>query len=335
MQKYTVLTPRDLDGVTDHKQTFALDVLIGLSETPKRLPSRYFYDDRGSELFARIMQLPEYYLTTLEYEILEQKVDRFARLVDTESFNLVELGAGNGQKTSLLLKHFIDAGLDFYYVPIDISEGAMKTLLNYLKTTFSGLRTDGIVAEYFDGLTWLNTITQRRNMVLMLGSNLGNFNRAQARVFLRSLWNVLNEGDKVVIGFDLKKDINQMLQAYNDHEGITRKFNLNLLHRINRELGGNFHIERFQHFSTYDVFSGAMESYLVSLEEQEVYIEEIGQTFSFRPWEPIHTEYSYKYLESDIMELAKQTGFSIDDQVYDSKKYFVDSIWQVQKIERY
>lgn len=335
MQKYTVLTPRDLDGVTDTKQTFALDVLIGLSETPKRLPSRYFYDDRGSELFERIMQLPEYYLTSSEYEILEHKVERFARLVDDESFNLVELGAGNGQKTGLLLNYFMDAGLDFHYVPIDISEGAMKTLLNYLKATFSGLRTDGIVAEYFDGLTWLNTITQRRNMVLMLGSNLGNFNRAQARVFLRSLWNVLNEGDKVVIGFDLKKDIKQMLQAYNDHEGVTREFNLNLLHRINRELGGNFHIERFQHFSTYDVFSGAMESYLVSLEAQEVYIEEIGQTFSFQAWEPIHTEYSYKYLESDIRELAEQTGFLIDDQVYDSNKYFVDSIWQVQKIEQY
>jgi dimethylhistidine N-methyltransferase len=335
MQKYTVLTPRDLDGVTDTKQTFALDVLIGLSETPKRLPSRYFYDDRGSELFERIMQLPEYYLTSSEYEILEHKVERFARLVDDESFNLVELGAGNGQKTGLLLNYFMDAGLDFHYVPIDISEGAMKTLLNYLKATFSGLRTDGIVAEYFDGLTWLNTITQRRNMVLMLGSNLGNFNRAQARVFLRSLWNVLNEGDKVVIGFDLKKDIKQMLQAYNDHEGVTREFNLNLLHRINRELGGNFHIERFQHFSTYDVFSGAMESYLVSLEAQEVYIEEIGQTFSFQAWEPIHTEYSYKYLESDIRELAEQTGFLIDDQVYDSNKYFVDSIWQVQKIEHY
>jgi uncharacterized SAM-dependent methyltransferase len=124
-----------------------------------------------------------------------------------------------------------------------------------------------------------------------------------------------------------------MVRAYNDSRGITREFNLNLLRRINRELGGNFNINKFRHYANYDVFSGAMESYLVSLENQVVYIDALNQAFDFKPYESIHTEYSYKYLESDIYDLAEATGYRIEVQLYDSKKYFVDSVWQVQKIE--
>jgi uncharacterized SAM-dependent methyltransferase len=123
------------------------------------------------------------------------------------------------------------------------------------------------------------------------------------------------------------------LRAYNDSEGVTAKFNLNILTRINRELGGRFDHSKFRHFGTYDVFSGAMESYLVSLEKQEVFIEEIGRSFSFGPWEPIHVEYSYKYLQSDIEILAKETGFIVREHLHDSKKYFIDSIWEVKKTE--
>ena len=170
-------------------------------------------------------------------------------------------------------------------------------------------------------------------MVLFLGSNLGNFHKSQARGFLRNLWNVLKNGDLVLIGFDLKKNIDMMQKAYNDPGGITSRFNLNLLHRINRELGGNFDLKKFQHYSSYHVLSGAMESYLVSLEKQSVFIKAIGQTFLFEHWEPVHTEYSYKYLESDIKELAEKTGYKIQKQLYDQKKYFVDSIWRVQKTD--
>ncbi len=208
----------------------------------------------------------------------------------------------------------------------------MKTLTNALNEKFPPLKTSGIVAEYFNGLKWLSNITQRRNLVLFLGSNLGNFNKARARVFLRNLWNTLNEGDYVVIGFDIKKDIELMLKAYNDSQGITAEFNLNLLRRINRELGGDFHVGKFRHYSGYDVFSGAMESYLVSLEKQSVFIKEIGQAFSFEAWEPIHTEYSYKFLETDIEELAASTGFQIEKQLFDSRQWFVDSVWRVEKL---
>jgi L-histidine N-alpha-methyltransferase len=312
---YQVLTHLDLEGAMSEKQAFALDVLDGLSEIPKRLSSKYFYDDHGSRLFQKITELPEYYLTNCEMNVFETKKKEIGDLIADSKFNLVELGAGDGRKTSKLIEYFLKKQFDFTYIPIDISEGAM------------------IVAEYFHGLKWLGKLEKYRNLVLFLGSNLGNFNKPQSRVFLRNLWNTLNDGDLMLTGFDLKKDIDLMQKAYNDSKGLTSEFNLNLLRRINTELGGNFDLSKFRHYSSYDVFSGAMESYLVSLEAQTVFIKEIGQTFSFKAWEPIHTEYSYKYLESDIEELAEATGFLVEKKLYDSKRYFVDYIWKVNKIE--
>ncbi len=332
---YQVLTHKDLDQVESLDQAFASDVLVGLSQIPKRLSSRYFYDERGSRLFQKIMGLPEYYLTACEFDILKSQTDAFSSLMEGESFNLVELGAGDGRKTSILLEHFLKKHFAFQYIPIDISEASMKTITGLLNKKFPELTSKGIVAEYFDGLKWLNHMNSRRNMVLFLGSNLGNFDKAHSRAFLHNLWNALNNGDFAVIGFDLKKDIDLMLKAYSDAEGVTAEFNLNLLRRINRELGGNFDLNKFRFHSSYDVFTGAMESYLVSKEKQTVFIKEISQSFSFEAWEPIHTEYSYKYLESDIQELAAETGFVIEKQLYDSKKYFVDSIWRVQKIDSF
>lgn len=330
---YQVLTHKDLDKMEGLHQAFTADVLVGLSRRPKKLASRYFYDKRGSQLFRKIMDLPEYYLTACELDILRTQRESISLLMKGERFNLVELGAGDGRKTSILIEHFLSKNFVFHYIPIDISEASMQSLTDLLNKNFPGLTSNGIVAEYFDGLKWLNTMNSCRNMVLFLGSNLGNFDKAHARAFLHNLWNALNDGDFTVIGFDLKKDIDLMLKAYNDSEGITAEFNLNLLHRINRELGGNFDITKFQFHSSYDVFTGAMESYLVSKEKQTVFIEEISQSFSFEAWEPIHTEYSYKYLESDIQELATETGFVIEKQLYDSKRYFVDSIWRVQKFD--
>jgi L-histidine Nalpha-methyltransferase len=181
-------------------------------------------------------------------------------------------------------------------------------------------------------LKWLNHRHRRRNLVLFLGSSIGNFNHTRACFFLRSLWNALNHDDVVLIGFDMKKDIDLLLRAYNDSEGVTREFNLNLLCRINGELGGNFDLSKFRHFGTYNVSSGAMESYLVSQERQMVFIEAIGRSFLFEPWEPLHTEYSYKYLASDIDRLAEETGFEVKQHIYDSRNYFADSVWRVQKV---
>jgi L-histidine N-alpha-methyltransferase len=330
---FKILSQKDLDEIAADKKTFARDVLIGLSEVRKRLPTKYHYDDEGSRLFQKIMTLPEYYPTNHEFEILETERKEIAKLMEKHSFNLVELGAGDGVKTSILLQEFLEQEFEFQYVPIDISEGAMHGLVNSIQKKFPNLKTNGIVAEYFDGVKWLSRIGHQKNLVLFLGSNLGNFSATQSKIFLRTLWNTLDNDDFVLIGFDLKKDIDKMLDAYNDSQGVTAEFNLNMLRRINYELGGNFDLSKFRHYATYDVFSGAIESYLVSLEQQTVFIEELSETFDFMPWEPIHTEYSYKYLVSDVEKLARDTGYTIEKHLFDSKRYFMDSIWRVQKTE--
>jgi len=330
-QRIKVLNPEDYAKTFGDRDTFALDILVGLSELNKSIPSRYMYDDEGSRLFVEITRLPEYYVTKCEEQVLEANKDQIAAHVRNEPFNLVEFGPGDGHKTKILIDHFLKEKLDFEYVPIDISQAALEDLSEAMKKDFPALDINALVSEYFSGIKWLNHRSNRRNLVLFLGSNIGNFSHAQARFFLRNLWNGLKNGDHLLIGFDLKKDIEQLLTAYNDPKGVTAAFNLNVLQRINRELGGRFDVNRFRHFGTYDVFTGAMESYIVSLEQQEVYIEEIGRSFPFGPWEPIHTEYSYKYLESDINTLARETLFTVQEHLYDDRKWYVDSVWRVHK----
>ena len=317
----------------DERDTFALDVLVGLSAARKSIPSKYFYDEQGSELFRRITRLPEYYLTECELETLDSHWDRIAACVAGKPFNLVELGPGFSQKTTLFLERFTKSGLDFQYVPIDISASSMGALVGALDARFPDLNTQGLVGEYFRGLKWLNHRYRRRNLVLFLGSSIGNFTRAESCFFLRNAWKCLNQDDLMLIGFDLKKDIDVLLRAYNDSPGLTSRFNLNLLERINRELGGCFDIAKFRHFGTYDVFSSSMESYLVSQERQSVFIEQIGRSFAFEAWEPIHTEHSCKYALSDIEWLAREVGFKIRDHLFDSCHFFTDSIWSVDKPE--
>lgn len=328
---YEVLT--DLESTLTIQEAFARDVLIGLSSPRKRISSRYFYDSEGSRLFQQITELEEYYPTACEREVLECSRSEIAKLMGSGPFNLVELGPGDARKTKILFREFIQSKLNFRYVPIDISEEAMQDLMESLQKEYPRLEVHGLISEYMNAVNWLKKNDDRINFVLFLGSNIGNFNREESRIFLHSLWNALNHNDMVLIGFDLKKDIEVLLRAYNDSKGVTRKFNLNLLQRINKELGGNFDLSQFRHFGTYDVFSGAMESYLVSLREQDIFIREIGQTFHFDAWEPIHMEYSYKYLDTDIEMLARDTGFVLEKQFYDSRRWFTDCIWRVQKMD--
>ncbi len=329
-EDFRTLEPQE---VRSSDREFAYEVLTGLSERPRRLPSRYFYDDEGSRLFTQIMACEDYYPTNCEREILETYRGDIADAVADGALHVVDLGAGDGAKTFILLEHLEKRSVDFRFVPIDISAGALATLTPRCRERFPNMEVAGLVAEYTDGLEHLaHSHRDRRNLVLFLGSNIGNFNRARARAFLRRMWTALNPGDLLLIGFDLKKDIEVLLRAYNDRDGVTSRFNLNLLTRINRELGGHFNPEKFRHFGTYDVFSGAMESYLVSVEKQSVAIDALQLAFDFDAWEPIHTEYSYKYLRSDITALAKDTGFAIEAEFLDEKKWFLDSLWRVQKV---
>jgi L-histidine Nalpha-methyltransferase len=307
---------------------FGQDVRQGLSRTPKSLPCKYFYDEEGSRLFQQITDLPEYYLTRCEFEILRNHGSELAALLAGGRFNLVELGAGDGRKTRVLLKQFLDDGLDFCYIPIDLCETAVRGLIGELKECWAQLGCEGLVAEYFDGLRRLSTLDEHRTLVLFLGSNIGNFNQAEMRVFLHNVRESLNEGDLLLIGFDLTKDIPLIEKAYNDAQGITAQFNLNLLHRINRELGGNFRADRFRYFSHFDPISEAIESYLVSNRKQVVAVERLNRSFFFEAGESIHTERSQKFLESDVVRLAEETGFTVLRQWKDHRGYFLDSLWQ-------
>jgi len=314
------------------KQQFAYDVLEGLSEEPKRLSSRYFYDDEGSVLFQKITDLEEYTPTASEFEILRAHADEILASMDGHPFNLVDLGAGDGRKTEVLLERAEALGLPVRFTPIDISEGAMRGLVEKVRARHPHMEVAGLVSEYFDGIDWLRqNDSSRRNLVLFLGSNIGNFPRPQARAFLRRLWSVTGGKDRVLVGADLKKDIEVLLAAYNDSQGVTASFNKNLLVRINRELGADFDLEQFRHYSTYNVFNGAMESYLVSLAQQTVYISALQLSIDFKPWEPIHTEYSYKYLRTDVEALARDTGHQIERTWTDTRGWFVSSLWRPVK----
>lgn len=309
-------------------QSFLEEVKNGLSQPLKRLSSKYFYNEVGDKLFQEIMALDEYYLTRAEYEIFTNQkmkiLDQFSP--NGEPFNLVEFGAGDGYKTKVLLKYFADQNVDFEYLPIDISQNALNGLEDDLAQSIPNLKSTGLQGDYFEVLEELSHSSKRKNIVLFLGSNIGNFSYAQAIEFLTKLRSDLNEGDMILIGIDLKKDPKQIVAAYDDDKGVTAAFNLNLLTRINEELDGNFELSKFKHQATYDPQSGECRSYLLSLEDQKVIID--GQEFKIEKWEPIHTEVSKKYSKSEIHDLAVSSGFIVSQDLTDQKGYFVDSIWE-------
>ncbi|MFC2087052.1 L-histidine N(alpha)-methyltransferase [Bacteroidota bacterium] len=310
---------------------FAKDVQEGLTSNPKYLPSMYFYDETGDKLFQEIMGLSEYYLTDSEFEILFGIKDQILTLLNRdESFNLIELGAGDGYKTKILLHHFIEKKIRFEYIPIDISKNAVVSLVEDVEKSLNGIQVKGIVGEYFEMLDEIKNHTRFRNLILFLGSNIGNFNFEQAADFLRRLNSKLKKNDLVLIGFDLQKDPQTILNAYNDKAGVTRDFNLNLLTRINRELGADFNTNNFYHYPVYDPHAGEARSYLVSKMAQTVYIKELNQNFDFQYGEFIFTEISKKFNISQIEQLAELSGFNVEKDYFDSKKYFVDSMWRVK-----
>ncbi len=312
--------------------SFAMDVLAGLSASPKSLPCKYLYDTEGSMLFRRIMELPEYYLTRCEFEILSYYRQRLAEFLRGRPFHLIELGAGDGRKTKLLIECFLGRGLRFKYVPMDICSEAIGGLTGELRARYPDLLMEGLIAEYSEGMKWLHGQDGRApNLVLFLGSTIGNLSPDEARIFMQDLRKALHPGDYVLVGFDLKKDIRVMNLAYNDSRGVTAAFNMNLLRRINRELGGDFDPARFSYLSTYNPGSGAVESFLVSRVRQEVRIDALQTTVGFEPQEPLQTELSHKYLESDIERMAMETGFLPVEHAVDASGYFIDSLWRVRE----
>ena len=318
--------------ITDINLAFAADVYEGLTADKKFLPSKYLYDERGDAIFQEIMAMEAYYPTRSEYEILDTHKHAMRKLFSQgdEEFQLIEFGAGDGTKTKVLLRYFWEVTTNFTYVPIDISTHIVRELTEDLQQTLPGLRVQGICDDYFKAFDHLEN-NDVRKVVLFMGANIGNFDPAESMRFLKRIASYLSPGDQLMIGFDLKKDPQRILDAYFDQGGVTRRFKHNLLRRINEELGGNFDIEQFQYFPVYNPMHGSIFSYLVSKKEQEVYIEAIGQTIDFDAWEAIYMERSQKYSEKDILRLAHQTGFRVMDNFFDAERLFVDSLWVLEE----
>ncbi len=308
---------------------FALDVKNGLSATPKRLFSKYFYDDNGSRIFQEIMDMPDYYLTNAELEILSlQAAEIFQHLDFENGFNIVELGAGDGLKTKAFLNHLVRQKIDVTYCPLDISQEAMNLLEADIREDLPELEINPLVGDYFEVLAELD-LGNRPTLFLFLGSNIGNYEENQATDLLQLFRKYMKKGDQILVGYDLKKNPKTIIDAYFDKYGITKRFNLNLLHRMNRELEANFVVENFDFYAYYNPISGDVRSFLVSLEQQNVCIGAIGKTISFGANELIFTELSKKYSLSEIENMAFEAGFKLKKHFSDEGNLFADSLFIV------
>lgn len=310
---------------------FAQDTLKGLLAPQKFLSSKYFYDETGSEIFQKIMRMPEYYLTDCELEIFSNQKQNILECINMSNndFELVELGAGDGLKTKVLLKYFISQEIDFEYVPIDISNSALEKLIRDLTREIPTLNTRPLNGDYFDILDQLNQTESKPKVILFLGSNIGNFMENEAIRFLKQLRKVMQPFDHLLIGFDLKKSKEIILKAYDDPHGYTSDFNLNLLKRMNKELGANFDLDRFTHKETYDEESGEALSFIVSSENQEIFFNELDTSISLKKDERIFVEISQKYNEDMIHYLANKSGFKVKQNFIDDRHFFMDSLWEL------
>lgn len=311
----------DTPPVDRLRAAFIEDARAGLTSKPKTFPPRYFYDAKGSRLFEEICGLPEYYLTRAEFEILRAHADEAV-----DSFQqppaLAELGSGSSVKTRLLIEALLRQHGALQYVPIDISASILEESSAALRQEYPRLEIQPVAGEYGEGFRRLSTENDRPKLILFLGSNIGNMNPDEARAFLQRMRKCMSGGDRALIGIDLRKSREILEAAYDDAAGVTAQFNMNLLERINRELGGNFNLDCFVHRAFYHSAEGRVEMHLVSLKAQRVQIEAAELEVDFEAGETIHTENSYKFTLQQINALAGASGFSVEQHWFDSGRRF-------------
>jgi L-histidine Nalpha-methyltransferase len=327
--------------------SFAHEVRAGLTTTPKRLPCRFFYDAAGSELFEEICRLPEYYVTRAEHEILAAYADEIATNVPPETI-LVELGSGSAAKTRLLIEALLRRQATspnvLRYVPVDISRSTLEDSARRLLAAYPRLVVDAVEAEYHDALRYLRSLVGLEaggdagipkhgkggapKLVLWLGSNVGNLTRDEAAAFLRRVRQTMGQRDRLLIGIDRRKDRTVLEPAYDDAQGVTARFNKNLLARINRELCGQFDLAAFAHRTVYHESEGRIVMELVSHRDQLVHIGALEIDVPFGAGESIHTEDSYKYSDEEIHTLAAAAGFAVARQWYDTKRRFSECLFR-------
>ncbi len=311
------------------KDKFSTDILKGLTQKKKYLPSKYFIDEHSFDLYYKIAELSESYIARSERDILLNNRVNIINLLGSEPFNFIELGPGDLHKTQILMKEFFVRLIEFNYIPVDISMHCLKQVEFYLKKPFPKQTIYCLLTDYYKGLPLTELPEQRKNICFLLGSIIGDLLKQDGIKFLSSIKNDLKKNDYFIIGFDLKKDIHQLLNAFNDSLGLYAQYNKSILRRINSVFSGNFQISAFKHYATYNVHSNAVECYLISNKQQTVYLEELNTEIKFEKWEPILTQVSQKYSIDDIEEMAEKSGYSVKKHFFDSKNYFVDSVWEV------
>jgi dimethylhistidine N-methyltransferase len=304
-----------LQGPVVSSDEFRADVLAGLTAHPKRIPPKYFYDARGSRLFERICELEEYYPTRTELAIMHAHVAELAAWLGPQCL-VIEPGSGSGVKTQLLLSHLEDpAG----YVPVDIAREQLVESSRTLGRIFPGLLIRPIHAD-FSGVFDIPDIPSNRRVVYFPGSTIGNLTPEEAVILLRQFAAVTGGGGGLLIGIDLVKDVSVLEAAYNDRAGVTAAFNLNLLHRIRRELGADVRVDRFQHRAFYNRSEGRIEMHLLSPVAQTIRLDDTE--LHFEAGETIHTESSYKYSPEGFESLAAEAGWRRRARWTDDDRYF-------------
>ncbi len=303
--------------LTETENVFLQDVLIGLSSSPKSIPSKYFYDETGSALFDRITKLDAYYPTRTEIGIMEAHMGELAEAVGQDAV-LIEYGSGSSEKTQLLLDALPQLTS---YVPIDISAEHLEATARRLQATYPHLIITPIAADYTKPLVIPDDPVERRKRVVYFpGSTIGNFTPEKARRFLQQISEVIGPGGGLLLGIDRKKDRDVLERAYDDPEGVTAAFNLNLLIRLNRELGADFDLAGFSHEAFYNAEFGRVEMHLVSELDQKVRIK--GADFCFEKGECIHTENSYKFEVQDVVRLAGAANLELVNEWTDANEWF-------------
>ncbi|MFQ6025015.1 MAG: L-histidine N(alpha)-methyltransferase [Nitrosopumilaceae archaeon] len=304
----------------EYQHSFAAEISHSLTQDQKYIHPRFFYNNKGSQIFEQICKLPEYYITKTEAEILKQKRRELIKFLDG-NYRLVELGSGSSVKTRRILDALCENQDKVEYFPIDISNIVEESSRN-LREQYDNLHITAIVDKYERGLEFISALGSPKKLVVFLGSSLGNFEPDVSIKFLKKICSSMNGSDFFLIGLDLIKEKEILESAYNDSQGLTADFNLNLLSRINEELSGDFDLSKFEHYAFFNENESRIELYLRSKIEQKVFIAKICLTLEFKKDELIHTEYSYKYSIPQIKKLTKDAGFKIEKIWQDEKKYF-------------
>jgi L-histidine Nalpha-methyltransferase len=315
----------------DEAEHFRNDVRIGLSLPVKALSYKYTLDQIGSALFHKIIHDPQHYPNQCEADILNEYINHLSLYLENELFNLIEFGPGGGINSQIIIQHLLKNSFPFTYNMIDTSETYLELITNELYARFPLLKFNAIHANYLSGLNAVGTLSKKRNVILFLGSNIGRLTSLYIASFLKQLRRILNSGDYVLVSFDLRKNIDHLLDIYNGPDGLYQKLNLNLLARINHELAGRFNLNHFKYRANYNKDIEGIHHFLISTKNQTVDIGSLKQSFQFITDEPIYLGSASKYREQQILTIAESSGFEVVQMFMNDNKSFIVSLWKIEK----